>query len=300
VSDLPRNLGDDVLDDTLADFLLDGLAPAGAPGGYATVAIVLGQLRAPATASELAGEQIALARFRAQRDGGAVVTPISAARSHRASATQPPATRSSHRTRRTLAVSLVAAAVLALGGTAWAASGGVLPGPVQDLAHDALDVVGVHVPGGDGDVTGTTGGAGDQGTSRGAGTRGAGDGKAGVDGRGPAPVTSGPGTTTTPGGSGGNGGNGGNGGPDGTPSGGVGAGANNPNAGGTPSGNPNAGEGNSSAGGNGNGNAGGNDPNAGQGSGNANPNAGGNNPNAGQGNTNTDPEAGGNGNGNGA
>lgn len=308
MSDFPRD--HDQLDDELADRLLAGLAPVDTPAAYATVARVLGGVRAPATTAELAGEAAARAMFRTTRAGGATVTPISAAPSVRATrvsdittAASARPSRSPRRTPRALAASLVAAAVLVLGGTAWAASKGALPGPVQDLAHDTLRVVGVQVPTSDGDPSDAPAGAGEhthegRGVSKetatpGAanrGTEGTADDPAHADGASSAATAGDPGAPTS-----------GNTTPEGAPIGQAGAGADNPNAGGTPSRNPNAGTGNNNAGGNGTTNR----------SGTANPirpanpigpvnPAGPANPNSGPGNNNGGNNNGGNGKGNGS
>ena len=228
-----------VLDDALVGRLLAGLAPDDTPDVCVPVAVVLHGLHAPATAAELEGEAAALAAFRVARDTDRTRTPVVPI------SVGTPA-RSPRRRGRTLVAALATAGVLLVGSTAWAASNGKLPAPIQDLAHDALDVVGVLVP-----SSGAASGA-DQGP--GAGTTDGSNGSSGsTDGSSSGTKTSGKaGTTATTNGSATT-----TPATDGTTNGnGVGNGGSNPNAGGA---NSNAGgNGNSNAGGNGNSNTGGN------------------------------------------
>ncbi len=114
------------LDDMTAARLLSGrLDPADAPPSYAAVAQVTAAAAAPGRPDELAGEDAAVAAFRAvQRPGDS--KPV--------------------RSRSLRLAALVGAAVLLLGGVAGAASTGALPDGAQAVAHDTLGAVGVSVP----------------------------------------------------------------------------------------------------------------------------------------------------------
>ncbi|HEV2310398.1 MAG TPA: hypothetical protein VGU73_07735 [Acidimicrobiia bacterium] len=112
------------LDDGTAARLLAGeLAPLDAPPGYAAVATLLRVAAAPRD-GELDGEDEARQAF----------------------ATARPAAPAPRRRRSTRFAALVVAGVLCLGGVAAAATTGSLPGPVQSVAHSALQSVGVSVP----------------------------------------------------------------------------------------------------------------------------------------------------------
>jgi hypothetical protein len=168
------------IDAATADQLLDGVTPGDLAAAYVPVDRVLAALRAPATATELAGEDAAVAIFTAARREDE--------RRTRVAAPWPGATRQVTRrvtARRPLRVAALTAAFVVLGGGAIAAADGALPGPLQDIAHDALGLVGVKVPGdaaapGEGtdnggsprNATGGNGGAGANGDSTG-GERGA-------------------------------------------------------------------------------------------------------------------------------
>lgn len=114
------------LDDMTAARLLSGrLDPADAPPAYAGVAQLTAAVAAPGRSDELAGEDAAVAAFRAVR---------------------PPADSKPVRSRSLRLAALVGAAVLLLGGVAGAASTGALPDGAQAVAHDTLGAVGVSVP----------------------------------------------------------------------------------------------------------------------------------------------------------
>jgi len=114
------------LDEVTAARLLSGhLDPADAPPAFADVARVVGAAAAPGRADELVGEDRAVAGFRATR--------------------RPAEPRAVHSRGFRLAT-LVAAALLVLGGVAGAVSTGALPDGAQSVAHDALGAVGVSVP----------------------------------------------------------------------------------------------------------------------------------------------------------
>ena len=99
---------------------------AGAASGLRPVADVLAALTAEATATELAGEGRALAEFR-RRAGG----PVPSRRARRGTAGL------TSRLGVKVAASVAAVAV-GLGGGAAAAFAGVLPAPIQRLAHDTI------------------------------------------------------------------------------------------------------------------------------------------------------------------
>ena len=114
-------------DEPVLDMILDRVSPPPeAPPEMAALPQLLADLSGPADPGELAGQAAVLYRFRSR------IGPTGAA---------PPARRKSlwrlapHGPR--LAAGLVVAAV-GLGGTA-AAYAGVLPGPLQDFAHRAID-----------------------------------------------------------------------------------------------------------------------------------------------------------------
>jgi hypothetical protein len=99
---------------------------AGAVPGLRPVADVLAGLTAEATATELAGEARALAEFR-RRAGG----PVPSRRARRSTAGL------TSRLGVKVGASVAAVAVV-LGGGAAAAFAGVLPAPIQRLAHDTI------------------------------------------------------------------------------------------------------------------------------------------------------------------
>ena len=116
------------LDEDIVERLLAGdLPPHHAPPGCAKVAALLAATVAPPRPEELAGQAAALAEFRAVTHARTI--PARARRTGR-------------RSRRRLALAVVAvAATLATGGAAVAA-GGHFPGPVRDVAHSILVSVG--------------------------------------------------------------------------------------------------------------------------------------------------------------
>jgi hypothetical protein len=114
------------LSDAALAALLEGVEPAQEPApGLRPVADVLAALRADPTSDELAGEAGALAEFR--RSAGADVPSRESRR---------PRARTSRFGGRAAAAALTAA--LGLAGLATAAYAGVLPAPVQRLAHEAI------------------------------------------------------------------------------------------------------------------------------------------------------------------
>lgn len=124
----PRQAHRDALppSDAALAALLGGVGPPEEPApGLRPVADVLAALRADPTSDELAGEAGALAEFR--RSAGAGVPSRGSRR---------PRVRTSPFGGRAAAAALAAA--LGLGGLATAAYAGVLPAPVQRLAHEAI------------------------------------------------------------------------------------------------------------------------------------------------------------------
>jgi len=114
------------LDEVTAARVLSGhLDPADAPPAFAAVTRVIGAATAAGSPDELAGEDQAVSAFRA---------------THR------PAEPRSSRARGVRLATLIAAALLVLGGVAGAVSTGALPDGAQSVAHDALGAVGVSVP----------------------------------------------------------------------------------------------------------------------------------------------------------
>ena len=146
--------------DLYADVMTDAAPPE--------LARVLDALRAPATPQELAGEAAAIAAFSAARATRRRRVPIGV-----------PSRLDGPGGRRLVRLVAVAAATLVvLGGSALGAVGGALPGPLQNIAHDALGMVGIDVPRADDpQPDGTL----DVGTSSG---RGAHDGSTGSEGAG--------------------------------------------------------------------------------------------------------------------
>jgi hypothetical protein len=125
------------LDDSLLDTLLSGdPLPPDAPGQARTMADMLASVADPASPGALAGETAARAAF-VRANSPASLSPVS----------HPPA-RPGHAWLPTSLAARIAAAVIAatvgLGGAAAAAYGGVLPGPIQDLAHQAIGAPAAH------------------------------------------------------------------------------------------------------------------------------------------------------------
>ena len=117
------------LDEPLLDIILNGQSlPPDAPEQVRALAEMLAALSSPAGPGELAGKEEARSAF-ARAIPRAGVSPVARpARRSQSLLTVPRSTR--------LAAALVAAAV-GLGGTA-AAYAGVLPSPIQDLAHHTI------------------------------------------------------------------------------------------------------------------------------------------------------------------
>jgi hypothetical protein len=115
------------LDEATAERLLDRRElPARTPETYRPVAEVLAAASAPPTEAELQGAAAAAAAF---------VTAHAAA------------VRPARRTRSVAALAVTGFLLVASTGTAVAATEGALPQPVQAVAHEALGVVGISVPG---------------------------------------------------------------------------------------------------------------------------------------------------------
>ena len=115
------------LDEATAERLLDGREPpARTPETYRPVAELLAAATAPPTEAELQGAAAAAAAF---------VTAHAAA------------VRPARRTRPVAALAVTGLLFVASTGTAVAATEGALPQPVQAVAHEALGVVGISVPG---------------------------------------------------------------------------------------------------------------------------------------------------------
>ena len=115
---------DGSLDDTLAERLLDGAGHDSVPARYLPLVSLVAAARTPATEAELAGQDAAVAVFRARRP----VAPGSRGRSHRAKGF------------------LLVSAVVVSTATGAAAATGNLPDPAQDLAAELLELIGIHVP----------------------------------------------------------------------------------------------------------------------------------------------------------
>jgi hypothetical protein len=114
------------LDEATAERLLDGVPVEQLPEAFRPLGLLVARAAGPATDGELAGSATAAAEFVA---------------AHHA-ATAP------RRRVRSLATSVFVTLTLAVStGTAVAAVQGALPGPIQQVAHEALGVVGVAVPG---------------------------------------------------------------------------------------------------------------------------------------------------------
>jgi hypothetical protein len=140
------------LADTFDRLLADRLEPGDAPAGFAGVVELVRALTVPATTGELAGQTAAVAAATALLT--APPAPTLGAVRQQTSAT-PRWTRS--RLFRTKVASLAFAGALL--GTTGLAAAGVLPDPVQDVAHDVLAKVGIHVPSASGDPADEPGGA---------------------------------------------------------------------------------------------------------------------------------------------
>ena len=126
------------LDSGIIDRLLSGrVEPDDAPPRYASVAGLVRALSAPAFATELAREAIAVAA------ATVVVTAASRARERLELAGAEP-TRRRSRFYRAKVTSLVVIGTLL--GTTGLAAAGVLPDPVQDAVHRILSTVGIDVP----------------------------------------------------------------------------------------------------------------------------------------------------------
>ena len=116
---LPGPGSRELLDTMTAEGLLEGRGvPPQAPAGHQALDRLLQTAASPPSQRELADQAAAVAAF--------VLTTT---------------TRGSARRRRSLAAGIAVAAVLAVGGTAAA---GVLPAPVQELAHRAFDAPAPH------------------------------------------------------------------------------------------------------------------------------------------------------------
>jgi hypothetical protein len=114
------------LDEATAERMLDGEPVDDASDSHLRVLEILGILSRPGSPDELQGAAAAAAAFVTAHDA----------------ATQPP------RRTRPAVVLAVTTTLLALStGTAFAATEGALPEPVQAVAHEALGVVGISVPG---------------------------------------------------------------------------------------------------------------------------------------------------------
>jgi hypothetical protein len=118
-----------------ADRLLDGLiSPEDAPAGFAGVARVVIAARRPASDSELADEDRAVA------EAVRLLATLAGEPHHLRQRIRP--------RRRFLRVKVVALAVVgAVLGTSGLAVAGVLPEPAQKVAANVLSKVGIHVPG---------------------------------------------------------------------------------------------------------------------------------------------------------
>lgn len=127
------------LDESLLDALLTGTSlPPGAPEQARTVADMLASLADPAGPGALAGEAAARSAF-ARAPSPASISP----------AGRRPARRRPRQRGFRLSIRLAAAltaVTIGLGGATAAAYAGVLPGPVQELAHEAIGAPAAHRP----------------------------------------------------------------------------------------------------------------------------------------------------------
>jgi hypothetical protein len=127
------------LDESLLDALLTGTSlPPGAPEQARAVADMLASLAEPAGPGLLAGEAAARSAF-ARAPSPAGISPAD-----RRPARHRPRQRG-FRLGTRLAAALTAVTI-GLGGAAAAAYAGVLPGPVQELAHEAIGAPAAHRP----------------------------------------------------------------------------------------------------------------------------------------------------------
>jgi hypothetical protein len=119
------------------DRLLSGrMHPDDAPPGFGSVAALVRALVAPPTPAELAGEAEAMAA------ASAIVTAQPVGARHPAEVATGRRTRSGHW--RVKVSGLVVVGTLV--GTSGLAAAGVLPAPVQDVAHRIFSAVGIEVP----------------------------------------------------------------------------------------------------------------------------------------------------------
>jgi len=114
------------LDEATAERMLDGAPIDDISDSQRRVLEILGILAQPATPDELEGAAAAAATFVTAHDA----------------ANQP-----AHRTRPVVALAVTTVLLAFSTGTAFAATEGALPEPVQAVAHEALGVVGISVPG---------------------------------------------------------------------------------------------------------------------------------------------------------
>jgi hypothetical protein len=127
------------LDEVTAERLLRGAPIEDLPDAYRPLGLLLADATGPAAEEELTGSAAAAAQFVAVHEA----------------ATEP-----KRRTRSMAGSVLLVFALTASTGTAVAATQGALPGPVQQVAHEALATVGISVPGitnGDGEGGGRDG-----------------------------------------------------------------------------------------------------------------------------------------------
>jgi hypothetical protein len=137
---LPGRLGRE-LDEPLLDALLDGQLPPDAPEELRTVAEMLAGLAGPAEPGELAGEGKLVGEAAAQsaftrRASPAGVSP----------AARPARRKTSWRAvaPRARAAAVLAAAAIGLGSTTAAAYAGMLPSPIQNIAHHMIGAPPAH------------------------------------------------------------------------------------------------------------------------------------------------------------
>lgn len=114
------------LDEATAERLFAGVPIDDAPDAHRRVAELLAIVSRPATPDELEGAAAAAAEFVTAHDA----------------ANQP-----AHRTRPVVALAISIVLFAFFTGTAFAATEGALPEPAQAVAHEALGVVGISVPG---------------------------------------------------------------------------------------------------------------------------------------------------------
>lgn len=133
-------------DASVEDSLLSGrLSPKEAPPRYAEVAALFEAAAAPATREELAREHSAVTAIAAAVRATPHGTMSPAAEEQRV-----PRSSRLPRLRAILRPKLAAVAVAgAIAGATGAAAAGVLPGPIQEFAHDVLARIGISVPSGE-------------------------------------------------------------------------------------------------------------------------------------------------------